>query len=162
MPQDPFPDPGLAAASQSPGQIPGSFACITGVLRNGEQIPLFRLRYGGSAHSSGFAIHSAASDHLSARTRGMAAVPALSVIHSPVGAWIDAGRAAAAREGLWAARPILWTGSHRQGLRQLPQLHRRGGKGADDEVAYPVPVQRGDYGGSVEFGFTGGLLVAHA
>jgi hypothetical protein len=32
------------------------------VLRNGEQIPLFRLRYGGSAHSSGFAIYSAASD----------------------------------------------------------------------------------------------------
>jgi hypothetical protein len=40
----------------------GSFACITGVLRNGEQIPLFRLRYGGSAHSSGFAIYPAASD----------------------------------------------------------------------------------------------------
>jgi len=30
------------------------------VLRNGEQIPLCRLRYGGSAHSSGFAIYSAA------------------------------------------------------------------------------------------------------
>jgi hypothetical protein len=27
----------------------GSFAYITGVLRDGEQIPLFRLRYGGSA-----------------------------------------------------------------------------------------------------------------
>src|SRR5579863_9712594 len=27
----------------------GSFAYITGVLRNGQQIPLFRLRYGGSA-----------------------------------------------------------------------------------------------------------------
>ena len=38
----------------------GSFAYITGVLRNGEQIPLFRLRYGGSAHSFGFAIYSAA------------------------------------------------------------------------------------------------------
>ena len=35
----------------------GSFAYITGVLRNGEQIPLFRLRYGGSATSWGFAIH---------------------------------------------------------------------------------------------------------
>ena len=33
----------------------GSFAYITGVLRNGQQIPLFRLRYGGSAHSFGFA-----------------------------------------------------------------------------------------------------------
>src|SRR5712691_543007 len=38
----------------------GSFACITGVLRDGEQIPLCRLRYGGSAHSFGFAIYSAA------------------------------------------------------------------------------------------------------
>ena len=40
----------------------GSFAYITGVLRDGEQIPLFRLRYGGSAHSFGFAIYSPASD----------------------------------------------------------------------------------------------------
>ena len=38
----------------------GSFAYITGVLPSGEQIPLFRLRYGGSAHSFGFAIYSAA------------------------------------------------------------------------------------------------------
>jgi hypothetical protein len=40
----------------------GSFAYITAMFRNGEQIPLFRLRYGGSAHSFGFAIYSAASD----------------------------------------------------------------------------------------------------
>ena len=40
----------------------GSFAYITGVLRDGEQIPLFRLRYGGSAHSFGFAIYSPARD----------------------------------------------------------------------------------------------------
>src|ERR1700729_703195 len=40
----------------------GSFAYIPGVLRNGEQIPLFRLRYGGSAHSFGFAIYSPARD----------------------------------------------------------------------------------------------------
>ena len=40
----------------------GPFAWITGVLPDGEQIPLFRLRYGGSAHSFGFAIYSAASD----------------------------------------------------------------------------------------------------
>jgi hypothetical protein len=40
----------------------GSFAYITGVLRNGQQIPLFRLRYGGSAHSFGFAIYSPARD----------------------------------------------------------------------------------------------------
>ncbi|HEU5390836.1 MAG TPA: hypothetical protein VFV73_33530 [Streptosporangiaceae bacterium] len=40
----------------------GSFAYITGVLRDGQQIPLFRLRYGGSAHSFGFAIYSAAHD----------------------------------------------------------------------------------------------------
>jgi len=36
----------------------GSFAYITGVLPGGEQIPLLRLRYGGSAHSLGFAIYS--------------------------------------------------------------------------------------------------------
>ena len=40
----------------------GAFGYITGVLRDGQQIPLFRLRYGGSAHSFGFAIYSAAHD----------------------------------------------------------------------------------------------------
>ncbi len=40
----------------------GSFACITGILPDGGQIPLFRLRYGGSARSFGFAIYSAAHD----------------------------------------------------------------------------------------------------
>ena len=40
----------------------GAFAYVTGVLRDGEQIPLCRLRYGGSAHSFGFAIYSAAHD----------------------------------------------------------------------------------------------------
>jgi hypothetical protein len=40
----------------------GPFAYITGVLPGGEQIPLCRLRYGGSAHSFGFAIYSAAHD----------------------------------------------------------------------------------------------------
>jgi hypothetical protein len=40
----------------------GAFGYITGVLRNGENIPLCRLRYGGSAHSFGFAIYSAALD----------------------------------------------------------------------------------------------------
>ena len=40
----------------------GSFVYITGVLPGGEQIPLFRLRYGGSAHSFGFAIYSPARD----------------------------------------------------------------------------------------------------
>jgi hypothetical protein len=40
----------------------GAFGYVTGVLRNGERIPLCRLRYGGSAHSFGFAIYSAASD----------------------------------------------------------------------------------------------------
>jgi len=37
----------------------GSFGYITGVLRDGQRIPLCRLRYGGSAHSFGFAIYSA-------------------------------------------------------------------------------------------------------
>ena len=40
----------------------GAFACVAGVLRGGETIPLCRLRYGGSAHSFGFAIYSAAHD----------------------------------------------------------------------------------------------------
>jgi hypothetical protein len=40
----------------------GRFAYITGVLRDGSQIPLFRLRFGGSAHSFGFAIYSASRD----------------------------------------------------------------------------------------------------
>ena len=40
----------------------GAFAYISGVLADGEQIPLCRLRYGGSAHSFGFAIYSAARD----------------------------------------------------------------------------------------------------
>ena len=38
----------------------GAFGYVTGVLRNGERIPLCRLRDGGSAHSFGFAIYSAA------------------------------------------------------------------------------------------------------
>src|SRR5260370_20595267 len=41
-------------------------------------------------------------------------------------------------------------------------LLRNGGKGTDDDVAHLVSVQRGDYGGSVEFGFTCSLLGAHA
>jgi hypothetical protein len=40
----------------------GTFGYITGVLRDGQNIPLCRLRYGGSAHSFGFAIYSAAHD----------------------------------------------------------------------------------------------------
>jgi hypothetical protein len=40
----------------------GAFAYVTGVLPGGEKIPLCRLRYGGSAHSFGFAIYSAAHD----------------------------------------------------------------------------------------------------
>ena len=38
----------------------GPFGYVTGVLPDGENIPLCRLRYGGSAHSFGFAIYSAA------------------------------------------------------------------------------------------------------
>jgi hypothetical protein len=48
--------------SRHPARYRGSFAYITGVLPGGEQIPLFRLRYGGSAHSFGFAIYSPARD----------------------------------------------------------------------------------------------------
>jgi hypothetical protein len=37
----------------------GTFAYLTGILHTGDHIPLCRLRYGGSAHSLGFAIYSA-------------------------------------------------------------------------------------------------------
>jgi hypothetical protein len=40
----------------------GGFAWAAGTLPGGEKIPLFRLRYGGSARSFGFAIYSAARD----------------------------------------------------------------------------------------------------
>ena len=40
----------------------GAFGYVTGVLRDGQHVPLCRLRYGGSAHSFGFAIYSAAHD----------------------------------------------------------------------------------------------------
>jgi hypothetical protein len=40
----------------------GAFAYVSGVLPGGDRIPLCRLRYGGSAHSFGFAIYSAARD----------------------------------------------------------------------------------------------------
>jgi hypothetical protein len=40
----------------------GGFAYAAGVLPAGDTLPLFRLRYGGSAHSFGFAIYSAARD----------------------------------------------------------------------------------------------------
>jgi hypothetical protein len=40
----------------------GAFAYVAGVLPGGEQVRLCRLRYGGSAHSLGFAVYSAAHD----------------------------------------------------------------------------------------------------
>jgi hypothetical protein len=52
----------LAASEESAAKYRGSFAYITGGLPGGEQIPLFRLRYGGYAHSFGFAIYSSARD----------------------------------------------------------------------------------------------------
>jgi len=57
----------------------GGFGYVTGVLRNGENIPLCRLRYGGSAHSFGFAIYSAAHD------RYQDAVLELDRQHGPAG-----------------------------------------------------------------------------
>src|SRR5262249_56358819 len=39
-----------------------NLAYITGVLPDGTQLPLCRLRYGGSAHSFGFAIYSTANN----------------------------------------------------------------------------------------------------
>ena len=40
----------------------GSFAYATAALPGGDPQPLFRLRYGGSAHSFGFALYSHASE----------------------------------------------------------------------------------------------------
>jgi hypothetical protein len=135
------------------------------------------------------------------------AAAALPVIHSRPGAWIDAGRAAAARADPSAARltqipdfgrrkgcRIMAEGQpvrhclgsdprteFRQRRREQGQvlpaclrrqvdvscrwyrgLLRNGGKGTDDDIAHPMPVQHGDYGGSVQFGFTGSLMLAHA
>jgi hypothetical protein len=39
------------------------FGYVVGVLPDGERLRLCRLRYGGSAHSLGFAIYSAAHDN---------------------------------------------------------------------------------------------------
>jgi hypothetical protein len=54
--------PWPAAISRLALTTRGAFGYITGVLRNGENMPLCRMRYGGSAHSFGFAIYSAAHD----------------------------------------------------------------------------------------------------
>jgi hypothetical protein len=40
----------------------GRFAYVTGELPDGEQLPLMRLRYGGSAHRWGVAIYVASKD----------------------------------------------------------------------------------------------------
>jgi hypothetical protein len=40
----------------------GQFVYVDGGLRDGTTLPLFRLRYGGSANSWGFAIHLASRD----------------------------------------------------------------------------------------------------
>lgn len=40
----------------------GQFAYVTGELADGEQLPLMRLRYGGSAHRWGTAIYTASSN----------------------------------------------------------------------------------------------------
>lgn len=40
----------------------GSFAYVAGVTTDGETLPLFRLRYGGSANRWGFAIYLASKD----------------------------------------------------------------------------------------------------
>jgi hypothetical protein len=40
----------------------GAFAYVTGTTTNGEQMPLMRLRYGGSASTWGFAVYLASSD----------------------------------------------------------------------------------------------------
>jgi hypothetical protein len=54
--------PARPRRASSAASYRGGFAYVTGVLPDGEQIRLCRLRYGGSAHSLGFAIYSAAHD----------------------------------------------------------------------------------------------------
>jgi hypothetical protein len=51
---------GAVSLSALVGTSRAGFASVTGILPRGEQIPLCRLRYGGSAHSFGSAIYSAA------------------------------------------------------------------------------------------------------
>jgi hypothetical protein len=43
-------------------RVRGHFAYVDGVMPDGEVWPLFRLRYGGSAHYWGFAFYTASSD----------------------------------------------------------------------------------------------------
>src|ERR1700683_153871 len=60
---------------------------------------------------------------------------------------------------------VLLTCLHRQvdvSWRWYRGLLRNGGKGVNDDVAHLMPVQHGDYGGSVQFGFTGSLMLTHA
>lgn len=40
----------------------GTFAYVSGELPDGRRLPLFRLRYGGSAHHFGFALYLAGKD----------------------------------------------------------------------------------------------------
>lgn len=51
--------PALAAVSV---RHRGVFAYLTGTLADGTELPLCRLRYGGSAHQWGFAIYLASRD----------------------------------------------------------------------------------------------------
>ena len=44
----------------------------------------------------------------------------------------------------------------------VSRLLRNRGKGTNHDIAHLMPVLRGDYGGSVQFGFTGSLMLAHA
>ena len=53
----------------------GAFAYAAGILPGGEILPLFRLRYGGSAHSFGFAIYSHASERYETPSSSPAAPP---------------------------------------------------------------------------------------
>src|SRR6266699_388744 len=104
----------------------GSFAYITGVLRNGEQIPLFRLRYGGSAHTFGFAIYSAASDRYE---------DAVLLTGSPVGT---------PQEALDTACTV-----HLAGLGHEPPTNLRGRPlkpGARGHLFYRVRIHRGRKG----------------
>src|SRR2546425_670690 len=51
----------LAAAQRTRSALRARFAYIDGVLPDGDLQPLFRLRYGGSAHYWGFAFYAGGS-----------------------------------------------------------------------------------------------------
>jgi hypothetical protein len=107
----------------------GSFAYITGVLPGGEQIPLFRLRYGGSAHSFGFAIYSPARDRYD---------DAVLLTGLPIGSPQEAlDTACTFHLAALGYEPESWPPTN---LRCPPLSHTRGATGGQVRKFFDVPV----------------------